>query len=180
MITLVLGGARSGKSVFAERLAAQRASRPDTVTYVATARPFISPDPDFDERIRAHRARRPSPWHTEDEEDLVPYLAHPSGLSLVDDLGTWLTHRFDVTSWDEPPQQAIDELIAALTALPSTSDIILVSPEVGLSVVPEHRSARLFRDTCGLMNSRVAECAHEVFFVAAGLPLKLKPATPLT
>lgn len=180
MITLVLGGARSGKSAFAEKLTAQRCSSPEEVTYVATARPYVTPDPDFDERIRLHRERRPASWRTEDEEDLVPYLAHASGLSLVDDLGTWLTHRFDVTTWDDIPHSAIDELLAALAGLPQDTDVILVSPEVGLSVIPEHRSARRFRDACGLMNSRIAECAHEVYFVAAGLPLKLKPSAPLT
>lgn len=193
MLTLVLGGARSGKSQFAESLIASRAAAVPSATtvpsvtadpvsavsYVATARTYVTPDPDFEERVRLHRERRPDSWETVDEEDLVNYLPHASRFSLVDDLGTWLTHKFDVGGWEDAPQQAIDELLAALRALPSDTTVVIVSPEVGLSIIPEHRSARLFRDTLGLLNAQVAQLCDDVYFVAAGLPIQLKPAKPI-
>lgn len=178
MRTLVLGGARSGKSVFAEELLGA-----GPVLYVATARPWPGAggfDEDFSSRIAAHAARRPPTWTTEDRRDVVKLLAeHPPTPMLVDDLGTWLTHRTDThgpTAWEgESPALSadVDALVAAVAAHRG-GDLVLVSPEVGLAVIPEHRSGRLFRDRIGTLNQRLAAVCERVVLVVAGLPLELK------
>ena len=174
-ICLVLGGARSGKSRFAERRAASIAQDPSDVTYVATARPAQG-DRDFDERIAAHVERRPAQWTTVDELDLVDYLAAPrSGVTLVDDLGTWLTHAFDELAWEEPPTEKTQRLVDGIESFrEGNRHLIIVSPEVGLSVVPDTRAGRLFQDSLGALNEHIASAADEVFLIVAGLPLTLK------
>ncbi|MEZ2120897.1 MULTISPECIES: bifunctional adenosylcobinamide kinase/adenosylcobinamide-phosphate guanylyltransferase [unclassified Corynebacterium] len=175
MRTLVLGGARSGKSSYAEILVPPDA--PD-VTYVATARPWPG-DHDFSARIREHAARRPSYWRTVDTVDAVDVLMNPPpGWIIIDDLGTWLTSTVDTAAaWEEPRGTVAPrcrELVSAVARLPVGFDLILVSPEVGMSVIPEQRSARLFRDEIGRLNSELAEVCDRVILVVAGLPLVLK------
>ncbi|MFV8395106.1 bifunctional adenosylcobinamide kinase/adenosylcobinamide-phosphate guanylyltransferase [Corynebacterium hindlerae] len=172
MITLVLGGARSGKSAWAEALFPPGAE----VLYVATARPWPG-DEDFAARIRAHQERRPSHWVTEDSAELHDaLLTHPEGNILVDDLGTWLTHQLDqAQAWERPRgfiAPAVDKLLAALQR--TSARVVLVTPEVGLGVIPETPAGRLFRDELGRLNARVAELADEVVLVVAGIPLTLK------
>ena len=174
MRTLVLGGARSGKSVFAEELYAD-----EDVCYVATARPWPG-DTDFSQRIAEHVKRRPTHWTTEDRIDAATVLANPPCRTvLVDDLGTWLTHTLDdAQAWDAPrgtitPQ--VQRLIAAVDSFPVSNNLILVSPEVGMGVIPEHRSGRLFRDEIGALNGTLAALCERVTLVVAGIPLTLKP-----
>lgn len=178
MRTLVLGGARSGKSAVAEQLVA---GRPD-VTYVATARPFPG-DEDFAERIARHRERRPATWCTEDQRDLIEVLqtatAEPTSPAiLADDLGTWITVAIDAAkAWDQPRGTIgprCSELVAAVERFPATGDLVLVSPEVGMSVVPEHRAGRLFRDELGALNAAIADACDRVMLVVAGQQLRLK------
>ncbi|GGG70874.1 bifunctional adenosylcobinamide kinase/adenosylcobinamide-phosphate guanylyltransferase [Corynebacterium pelargi] len=175
MRTLVLGGARSGKSGIAESLVGD-----GDCVYVATARPFDQAfDADFQARIARHVERRPSHWRTEDKTDLCECLSqHASGTMLVDDLATWLTARIDAAQgWDDPRALLAgleQELVQALDA--ATGDVIIVSAEVGMSIVPEHPSARAFRDCLGTLNQAVAEVCEEVLLVVAGQKLKLKPA----
>jgi adenosyl cobinamide kinase/adenosyl cobinamide phosphate guanylyltransferase len=165
VITLVLGGARSGKSAVAERLAAADGG---PVTYLATGSAEPS-DSAFAARIAAHRLRRPTSWTTvECGADLAAALAAAEGLVLVDALGTWLAahHDFDAD---------IDALLAALRA--RTAPTILVSEEVGLGVHPSTDLGGAFRDALGSLNQAVAELAGDVLLVVAGrvLPLERGP-----
>lgn len=169
--TLVLGGARSGKSAFAESLAGT-----GPVRYVATAIPDPA-DTDFAARIAAHRARRPAEWTVLDGADPATTLraTHP-GTTLVDDIGTWLTARLDArAAWDAPRGTITpdtDALVAAVAEYPGR--LVLVTPEVGLGVIPATRSGRLFRDEIGTVNQRLARVCDEAYFVVAGLPMRLK------
>ncbi len=160
MITLVLGGARSGKSAVAERLAA-RAGQP--VTYVATA--TEGTDPDLDARIVAHRARRPRSWATtEAGADLPATIRALAGTVLVDSLGPWLAAK---------PGMAVDasELCRTLVERPGAT--IIVSDEVGLGVHPSTELGRAFRDALGTLNQSVAAVSDSVLLVVAGRTLTL-------
>lgn len=165
MITLVLGGARSGKSAVAERLAG-RAGEP--VTYVATMR--IGDDPDLASRVESHRARRPPAWRTEDAGDDLPALLRKlEGTVLLDGLGAWVAGR---------GEERIDpaELCAALEE--REGDSIVVSEEVGLGVHPSTETGRHFRDVLGMFNQAVAQVADDVLFTVAGRVLHLDPVCP--
>ncbi len=172
---LVLGGARSGKSHLAEQWAARRG----TVTYVATGghRPD---DAEWEARIAAHRERRPAHWQTLETTDVVDVLAAatPGTVVLVDCLALWLTAQLDgLDAWMriEAGQEAAvradcEPLIAdvARAVRDCTADVIVVSNEVGMGVVPATASGRLFRDLLGLVNLRVADACDEATFVIAG------------
>lgn len=184
MRTLILGGARSGKSAFAEGLC----SPADPVDYIATARGHAD-DADFSARIAEHRDRRPAHWRTVDEIDLVDYLvsipaATPSPPQiLVDDLGTWLVEQITAAqAWDAPRgtiAHRTTALCAAVAALPTHVTITIVTPEVGLSVSPEHASGRLFRDELGRLNADLAALCDRVYLVVAGRALALPPTPDL-
>ncbi|MBA8927319.1 adenosylcobinamide kinase/adenosylcobinamide-phosphate guanylyltransferase [Kutzneria viridogrisea] len=169
--TLVLGGARSGKSAHAEGLV----SADEQVTYVATGRRDPG-DAAWQARIAAHVSRRPAHWRTVEAGDLPPVLAAATGTLLVDDIATWLTGALDDTgAWDGDLSGArarCEELVAAVRACPSK--IVLVSAEVGLGVVPATPSGRLFRDELGSLNARLAEVCDEVLLLVAGVPLRLR------
>ena len=164
MITLVLGGARSGKSRVAEALAAQS---PVPVSYVATTR--VEPaDPDLVERIAAHRARRPESWGTVEvtPAQLSTVLRTTAGTVLVDSLGAWVAGA---------PDFAVDGagLCDALRSRAGNS--VVVSDEVGMSVHPSSELGRRFRDVLGQLNQAVAATADEVLLVVAGRVLPLAP-----
>ena len=163
-LTLVLGGARSGKSRFAESLARGHGG---PRTYIATAEAF---DDEMRQRIARHRAQRAGDGWQTIESTLDPAAALPrEGLVLLDCVTVWLGnlmhHGHDL-------REAVSKLCAALSACPA--EVILVSNEVGLSIVPENAIARRFRDEQGLANQALAAIADNVYFIAAGLPLKLK------
>lgn len=168
MITLVLGGARSGKSVFAESLAS-RADAP--VTYVATMIP--AGDPDLEERIAAHRRRRDPTWQTVDAgEDLPRLIAVLEGVVVVDSLGPWVAAAG--TADGRCKVEADEgELCAAL--LRRSGDTILVSDEVGMAVHPSTEVGRRFQDALGSVNHAVSAVADRVYLVVAGRPLELPP-----
>ncbi|KQT88553.1 adenosylcobinamide kinase/adenosylcobinamide phosphate guanyltransferase [Aurantimonas sp. Leaf443] len=167
-VTLVLGGARSGKSAHAERLVEESGLQP---VYLATGRAF---DGEMDARIATHRERRGSGWRTvEAPLDLGPALAREAGQGravLVDCLTLWVTNLMmegrDVAS----ESAALCRTLEALGAVP----IVLVSNEVGLGIVPDNAMARAFRDHAGRLHQDVGRIAARVIFVAAGLPLTLK------
>jgi adenosyl cobinamide kinase/adenosyl cobinamide phosphate guanylyltransferase len=169
--TLVLGGARSGKSAHAEGLLPA-----DEATYVATAR--IDPaDTEWRDRIAAHVARRPPGWRTVEPTDLPAFLATATGPVLVDDVATWLTGVMDDHgTWDggdlDGVHRECDRLVAAVADCPA--DLVLVSSEVGLGVVPATRSGRLFRDRLGTLNAGLADVSAQVLLLVAGLPLRLR------
>ncbi|TDD67064.1 bifunctional adenosylcobinamide kinase/adenosylcobinamide-phosphate guanylyltransferase [Actinomadura rubrisoli] len=162
--TLLLGGARSGKSAEAElRLAAH----PD-VTYVATGM-TRDDDPEWTERITAHRSRRPAWWRTVETTDLEGALKSATGALLIDGIGTWLTAAIDEAgAWDDPAQvrPRLDGLIAAWRA--TEARVVAVSDEVGLSLVPTTPSGRAFRDLLGHLNQRLAAESEEAALVVAG------------
>lgn len=169
---LVTGGVRSGKSLHAESLLADRPT-----TYVAAGPTYD--DADWQVRIARHRDRRPPTWSTIETTDVAAALAEAPGPVLVDCLGTWLDAIVgEAGLWDAPVADVekcvaarTDGLIATLRA--STHPVVLVTNEVGLGVVPEHRSGRLFRDLLGTLNQRVAGACDEVHLVVAGRVLKL-------
>jgi adenosyl cobinamide kinase/adenosyl cobinamide phosphate guanylyltransferase len=175
---LVLGGIRSGKSGYAEALL-RSAPR---VTYLATARPRPD-DLEWSERIRAHRVRRPAGWHTVEcgeGPDAVASLlgeAGPGDTLLVDDLGNWVAGLHDAAGWQGPAvREPLRRLVAAIRA--TRAEIVLVSPEVGLTVVPDNHAARRFADSLGVVNRAVADACARVVLVVAGQPLWIKGATP--
>jgi adenosyl cobinamide kinase/adenosyl cobinamide phosphate guanylyltransferase len=160
MITLVLGGARSGKSELAERLV-ERSGQ--AVTYVATG---VATDGDMAARIAAHRIRRPTTWQTvEAGQDLASVVSELRGSVLVDSLGTWLA-RLDEFEDD------FVRLADSLAARPG--DTIVVSDEVGLGVHPSSEVGRQFRDALGQVNRIVANAADEVLLVVAGRVIRLE------
>ena len=168
---LVLGGARSGKSAWAEqRLAAEPA-----VTYVATAPPRPG-DAEWDARVQAHVARRPASWRTVETTDVAALLRTADAPLLVDDLGLWLTAAVDAAgAWEGPlgaVQTACDELVAAWRDC--RVPVVLVAPEVGSGVVPGTASGRRFRDLLGALATRLAAASDEVVQVVAGLPRRLR------
>ncbi len=181
---MVIGGARSGKSTLAESLLASRSD----VTYLATGgeRPD---DGEWTARVAAHRARRPSAWRTQESTDVAGVLRNaPAGSAvLVDCLALWLTAVLDgADAWSDRPgaaasaraaaEAAIDELAAAVRS--SAADVVLVTNEVGMDVVPATASGRLFRDLLGIANAAVADACDQVTLVVAGRPLDLPRRQP--
>lgn len=183
---LVLGGVRSGKSRYAESLLAGRAD----VTYVA---PGLIPldDPDWRARVAAHRASRPAKWDTVESADLAALVAGDEaraddstrgpGALLIDCLGTWMTRLIDdAGAWDSAADAAVvvrtatADLVAALRDSPL--DVVVVSNEVGLGVVPAHASGRVFRDELGRLNAAVSAACDRVSLVVAGRVLDLSSA----
>jgi adenosylcobinamide kinase/adenosylcobinamide-phosphate guanylyltransferase len=163
-LTLVLGGARSGKSRHAEALIA---AHPAPWTYVATAQAF---DEEMRDRIGEHRARRDGGWHTlEAPIDLPEAIRAAQGPVLVDCLTLWLTN---LMLGDHVRATAFVELEAAIHDAPGP--VVLVSNEVGLSIVPENALARAFRDEQGRLNQHMARIADRVIFMVAGLPMVVK------
>jgi adenosyl cobinamide kinase/adenosyl cobinamide phosphate guanylyltransferase len=164
VITLVLGGTRSGKSELAERIAA---SWPRPVTYVATGRVT---DDDMAERIARHQRRRPDHWATvEAGADLPAVLVSVEGPVLVDSLGTWVAGFPDL-------RPDVPGLCAALAK--RSADTVVVSEEVGLGVHPVTELGRRFADALGELNRAVADVADEVLLVVAGRVLPLSRWTP--
>lgn len=171
---LVTGGVRSGKSGHAEALLDGLPG----VTYVAPGRATDGTDPDWDARVALHRTRRPQSWSTVESSALADVLTDRPGPVLIDCLGTWLTAVMDTEQlWDRPSEDASaaigTHLAAVCGALCAVDDAVVVTNEVGLGVVPAHRSGRLFRDLLGTVNQRVAAVCDEVHLVIAGRVLKL-------
>jgi len=169
LITLVLGGTRSGKSRYAETLVEAAGAG----FYLATAQAF---DGEMEERIRLHKERRGDLWTTHEEPlNLAQAIADKSGpnhMVLVDCLTLWLSNLMDAG-------KDIDAEAAKLceTLSNAKGPVVLVSNEVGMGIVPENALSRAFRDHQGRLNQAVAAAADKVVFVAAGLPLVMKDET---
>ena len=169
-VTLVLGGARAGKSAFAEALASAWEPR----VYLATA---VITDDEMAERIATHRARRGAGWRTVEEPvELAAAVRRESASAtclLVDCLTVWLGnlmhHGHDV---DAARETLLESLATA------AGPVVLVANEVGLGIVPDNGMARAFRDHAGRLNQAVARVASRVYFVAAGIPMTLKGPAP--
>lgn len=164
---LVLGGARSGKSRYAEALGEAHGG---PKRYIATAEPG---DEEMAARIAAHRERRGDGWATvEAPRDLAGALEAAmaaDGFVLVDCVTVWLSN---VMLAEADTQAAVDSLLEALAQARGT--MVLVSNEVGLGIVPDNALARRFRDEAGRANQRLAEACDEVVLITAGLPMVLK------
>ena len=166
-VTLVLGGARSGKSAYAERLVIGAS---ETGVYVATAE---ARDPEMVQRIARHKDRRGPNWQTiEAPIELVGVLSSAPNRGapiLVDCLTLWLSNLMEA---EIDPDRESERLVECLWAI--EGPVILVSNEVGLGIVPDNELARRFRDHAGRLNQTVAACADQVLFITAGLPMRLK------
>jgi adenosylcobinamide kinase/adenosylcobinamide-phosphate guanylyltransferase len=169
VITLVLGGARSGKSQLAEALLLRSVGR-SAVTYIATA--AAGGDAEFAARIAEHRARRDAHWQTVElgrGGDLATALRECPGPALVDSIGTWVAGHPDFAV-------DLDTLVSCLQDRSTTT--VLVSDEVGWGVHPETGAGRAFRDALGTVNLRLAEVADEAVLVVAGRVLELPRSYP--
>jgi len=168
-LTLVIGGARSGKSSYAARLAAHHFKRP---LYIATAEPF---DPEMVERIARHKSARGPEWACVEEPlDVAGAVADVSSRHdgvLLDCVTVWLCNVL-VREGEKAISKRIDELIAALGG--RKRDVIVVGNEVGMGIVPDNRMGRDFRDYAGWLNQDLAEIADTVVLVVAGIPMVLK------
>jgi adenosylcobinamide kinase/adenosylcobinamide-phosphate guanylyltransferase len=180
-LTLILGGARSGKSRYAQEMAAREAGeRP--VVFVATAQ---AGDDEMETRIARHQADRPAHWRTVEEPlDVAGVLRreHDAGVILIDCLTFFVTNHFlsagdaahcDAEVWDElGTETAVTLLLGA--AREAAVPVIIVSNEVGLGLVPESALSRAWRDVAGRANQQAAAAADEVILMVAGLPLLIK------
>ncbi len=194
-IILVTGGARSGKSTLAERIAgaygqaARSASDGSGILYVATCE---VQDDEMADRVRRHRMRRPAAWRTlEASSDVGARILSAAGsmppAGVLLDCVTLLVSACmarTLSDWETiPPRVAdtveaevrreIDGLLAAASAL--SCPVILVTNELGMGLVPEHASGRLFRDVAGRVNQQLAEAANEVYLCVSGIPVRIKP-----
>ncbi|GAA2070324.1 nicotinate-nucleotide--dimethylbenzimidazole phosphoribosyltransferase [Williamsia deligens] len=177
MRTLILGGIRSGKSALAEDLI-RRSSAGDTpgVRYVATASLPPTGDPDFAARIAAHRDRRPPTWAVVEDDDVATVLrADADAPTLVDDLGNWVSSHLDrLGGWDDASVDLTDRIADLAAAVAGhRGDLVLVSPEVGLSLVAPVPSGRRFQDELGRVNTAVAAVCDRVLLVVAGRVVEL-------
>ncbi|KPF81911.1 adenosylcobinamide kinase [alpha proteobacterium AAP38] len=166
-ITLILGGARSGKSRMAEQLVT---ALPGPWVYIATAQAF---DAEMQDRIRQHQGGRAEGWVTVEEPlDLVAALTRANATArpvLVDCLTLWLTNVMLAGREVEAEAARLIDLLPGLTV-----PVVLVGNEVGLGIVPDNRLSRLFRDHAGRLHQDIARIADKVLFLAAGLPMQLK------
>ncbi len=169
-IFFITGGARSGKSAFAQKLAKDVAGKP---AFIATAQAL---DQEMAAKIAKHRQDRGAAWDTYEEPlavaDLLRKLSGRYQVVLLDCLTLWLSNIIAHSEGDETVVNRSDQLIAAVREFAGTC--IIVSNEVGLGIVPDNALARKFREMAGMLNQKVAEAADEVFFTAAGIPMKIK------
>lgn len=169
-ITLVTGGARSGKSALAERLTRRTG---DSFFYIATAEPL---DDEMRERIAHHRARRGDEWTTISEPiDLAGALNESdTAPRLIDCLTLWLSNvLLSDRDLDNETKQLLD------TLKEQAHPVVLVTNEVGSGIVPENALARQYRDAAGRLNQQVAAVADEVYLSVSGCPLRIKPSEVL-
>lgn len=177
-LILTLGGSRSGKSEFAEKIAGLLGER---VVYIATAAVL---DGEMAERVRLHRARRPLTWETvEEEKNILDVLerGREGDVFLIDCAAVWITNLLldrDLprpgAGWGEKEVYITEQLNSLADAVKKGVHLVIVSSEAGMGIVPEHPFGRLFRDVLGKANQLLAAKADRVFFVVAGLPLELK------
>ena len=188
-LVLILGGARSGKSTFAERLASKSGR---SVAFIATA---TGGDEEMRERIARHRAARPAAWYTIEEPlDLAGAVLQASEIAdvlLLDCMTLWLNNLFAQASgdakhgseerslttsklFDEAALQEVEKLLAVARSLETGKTLLIVSNEVGLGIVPAYPLGRLYRDTLGYVNQRLAQAADRAYLMVAGMGVDLK------
>ncbi len=173
MKLLVTGGARSGKSRFAQ---ARAEALSPTRTYLATGQAF---DAEMADRIRRHQADRDQTWRTVEEPlDIAPLLARP-GVVLLDCLTLWVSNLLMAHGEQADLEPQLQQLVAAVAA--ADNPLVLVTNEVGLGIVPANALSRAFRDHAGRLSQLLAPVCDEVVLCVAGLPLWVKggPSLPL-
>lgn len=180
-LTLILGGARSGKSTYAERLAMESSKR---IGYIATAQAL---DEEMVSRIRAHREKRPAIWQTVEWPSRIGQTWRESPIAadivLLDCLTLLVSNlMMQLPQHEENPDEELafrlvsEEIAALQTAIEaSAADWVIVSNEVGMGLVPPYPLGRVYRDMLGWANQRLASRADEVVLMVAGLPWQLKP-----
>jgi adenosylcobinamide kinase / adenosylcobinamide-phosphate guanylyltransferase len=182
-LTLITGGARSGKSTFAEKLAQQANGR---VIYIATM--SVAPDDrESDMRIQMHRQRRPDSWTTVEEarllEQAILRSRYSMDICLIDCLSLWLSNVLPYIDQSAPSvdlagieSQVLREARSVLQAISQCTEtqFIVVTNEVGSGIVPNNVLARAYRDVLGTLNQEMAQRARDVWFCCVGLQLKLK------
>lgn len=183
-LILVIGGARSGKSAFAERLAMQSGH---SVAYIATA---TAGDDEMRDRIAHHQAARPSTWHTIEESLHLAEAVHQAALLadviLLDCMTVWLSNWLLVQDelasiestpasvYSEGAMQEIEALLRVVSTLDANKRLVIVTNEVGLGIVPAFPLGRVYRDILGAVNRRLAEEAARVYLLVAGLAVDIK------
>ncbi len=169
-IYFITGGARSGKSAFAEQLANGLAGKR---AYIATAQAL---DPEMAARIEKHRMVRDAAWNTYEEplavDELLRKLSQGYQVVLLDCLTLWLSNIMAHADGDGAVTERSMALVAAVKEFDGSC--IVVSNEVGLGIVPDNPLARKFRDFAGTLNQKMAQAADDVYFIAAGIPMKIK------
>ena len=170
-ISLILGGARSGKTGFALEYATRLGSQR---VYIATAQAL---DGEMERRIKEHQRNRSSDWKTIEEplrlSTVLGSLERETDVVVIDCLTLWLSNLMTKMEGDE--KQIRDEMDLLVTSVSSPSiPIIIISNEVGLGIVPADGMSRLFRDLSGFLHQQLAELATEVYLMVAGIPMKIK------
>ena len=169
-VYFITGGARSGKSSFAEKLALGLAGKR---AYIATAQAL---DAEMAAKIEKHRKDRGNSWDTYEEPlavaELLGKLSSSHDIVLLDCLTLWLSNVMAHTDGDGAVAARSEELAKAIIEFGGV--LIVVSNEVGLGIVPDNPLARKFRDFAGMLNQKVAQAAQEVYFTASGIPVKIK------
>jgi len=169
-IYFITGGARSGKSAFAESLAGTLTGKR---AYIATAQAL---DAEMAAKIEMHRKDRGTLWDTYEEPlavaELLSKLSDKYDVALLDCLTLWLSNIMARAEGDGDVQSRSEELVSAVHDFKGSC--IVVSNEVGLGIVPDNPLARKFRDYAGMLNQKIARAADEVYFTASGIPMKLK------
>ncbi len=167
-LVFIIGGARSGKSVFAQKLANRLSKK---VTYIATAK---ARDKEMELRIKIHRKNRPSHWKTiEKEKNIAEVLSRIAGKSeviLLDCLTLLISNL--LLSGRKDVLKEIGRLVNKIREIKAT--VLIVSNEVGMGIVPDNKLARRFRDIAGRANQIVAQAADEIYLVVSGIPVKVK------
>ncbi|WP_372776124.1 bifunctional adenosylcobinamide kinase/adenosylcobinamide-phosphate guanylyltransferase [Mangrovibacterium sp.] len=166
-ITLITGGARSGKSSFAQQMAEAKSNRP---VYLATARIW---DEDFAERVKRHQADRDERWENVEEEKQLSKHDFSGKVVLMDCVTLWLTNFFHDSDYK------LDQALEAAKAewenfIRQDMELIVVTNELGMGVHPEHETARKFADLQGWVNQHIAKAADSVYLLVSGIPVKIK------
>jgi adenosylcobinamide kinase/adenosylcobinamide-phosphate guanylyltransferase len=184
-VILVTGGARSGKSCFAEQLIAGLGQE---IAYIATARAF---DAEMEDRIAKHRVQRPASWQTHETPTNPSQVVAAEGNRvdglLLDCLTVMITNRIlsHAIDWDRPPIAQLGEIETDIlgeintllkAAANSRADLVAVTNEVGYGIVPISPLSRFFRDCAGRVNQRMAAAADDVYLVVSGIPMQIKGA----
>ena len=163
-LIFITGGARSGKSRYAQQLALQLSNNP---VYVATARHW---DDDFEKRIQRHRNERDERWTSIEEEKYISRLSLPGNVAVVDCVTLWLTNFF--TDNKQDIDACLQQCKQEIDALDTTNHtFIIISNEIGMGMHADTATGRLFTDLQGWMNQYIAQKANQVIFMVSGIPL---------